>query len=242
MKKLFKFLLIGSGLFFTLFFLIIIIMNTMKPDDPAKKEEALTKLKKEYSVLAGLKEKIPPVSSLNVKACPDSEINSAVKGEKKWVSVIPFEYFSVFEGTPAWKEMKKDWGWLYPHNDSFFYLDELPNIGLRKMNDLLWKISMIYKDSPYLGFLITTQKSLPKVADEKPFTGSLKGWIVIIDLKTQKMVCQVDLEVQNSQEIKYRTRGMFGKNADEALLGDFKEQYKKEVQNALGKISKSLAY
>lgn len=232
--------MIGTGLLFTLFCVIVIISGMIKPDDPAKKEEALVELKKEYAILAGLKPKIPALSSLKQQSCPDSEIATKVKTEKKWLPVIPSEYFSVFEGTPEWKEIKKDWKWLYPL-ESFSYLEDLGS--LREINDLKWRISQMYKNSPYLGFLVTSEKRLPKLADEKTFiSGSIQGWIVIFDLETKNKVCQVPLEVFNSEDVKFKTRGMFSKNSDEAVLDDFKSQYKTQVREALKKISKAFEY
>lgn len=242
MKTFFKFLRFGASAFFGLIILLMVLSKFAKPEneDPKSKEESLKKLEQEYASLAEIKSKVLAPSALKQKTCPDAEIEDKISSPSKKIEVWPIEFFSVFEGGTAWKDIKKDWQWL-KNLETFSPLSELKST--RDINNALWNTSIFYKERPYMGILTTSQKIAPKIQDDENFvSGLIEGWVVVIDTSTKTAICQVPLLVQNSEQIKFKTRGLLSQGADEAILSDFKNQYAIQLKQALEKISQKLTY
>jgi hypothetical protein len=204
--------------------------------DAAKKSK---KDKAEYENfahgLAGLYKTFPDLTTMTEKKCADDVIKSRKKTDStERLSTIELEFLHQF----ADKSIKE------PHfKDKWAFLRTGWAQGLSrpgKSYDNANRMAKLKKYG-YVGIVAGKVKKFPIAKGDGDFTsGQFQGWLAIVDLETFQITCQVPVNAMSSDSVKYKTRGLFKTNPQQAVIDDFKDNVKDAAGDAVKKISSEL--
>ena len=90
----------------------------------------------------------------------------------------------------------------------------------------------------YIGVVRVMRDVRPSVGDREGFEGgSFRANVVVFDYEAALPVCQVTFSAGNSDEVKWKERGVLKKTLEEALIADYVKQIRKQGESAFGRAS-----
>lgn len=90
----------------------------------------------------------------------------------------------------------------------------------------------------YIGVVKVLRDVRPSVGDREGFEGGVfRANILVFDYEAGQPVCQATFSAGNSDEVKWKERGVLKKTLEEALIADYVKQIKKQGEGALARAS-----
>lgn len=80
-------------------------------------------------------------------------------------------------------------------------------------------------------------KALPEDSDEEVLAGYYQGWLAVMELETAEVLCQAPLVAQNSKTVVQWNGGPMSESRGEAMLTNFRDNFRDAVDEALESIS-----
>lgn len=209
-------------------------------EDPAvvakRVEQRRDTLEATENRLKKLRASFPDPGSLKQKKCKEADIPERTSDKPH--HVVDYDYLTRFTE----KDFKEAEGWSFlttsairdfvPVGDQ---KEELDSLGVGNMVH-----SLGYLEAGRIIVVLrgTEVKELPRLDGSDEFImGAFEGWAVVFDYVEGKPLCQVELVVESSDEVTHIEGGLLGESADEAIVDDFKDRFKKELDKSLAKIS-----
>lgn len=212
-------------------------------EDPAvvekRVEERRDTLEATLSRLKKLRKNFPEVAGLKEKKCKESDIPE--RASDKPHHVVDYDYLAKFTE----KDFEEVEGWSFLTTSSireFVPLaDQKQELDSLAVGNMVHSLSYLEAGRIIVVLRGTESKSLPELDGNDEFVmGDFQGWAVVFDYVDGKPLCQVPLAVESSESVTHIEGGLLGKTPEEAITADFQDRFRKELQKALGKISKKV--
>ena len=210
------------------------------------REANVAKVVKYRKHLAKLSAGVPPGGSLKEKACDDEKIakkiaaNKGFTGRLKRIDSAKLDWIS--QEDPKGNSAKVNaWDYL---NQGFKEVADIDAIGddSYRAGQAVKAVGKLEAD-PYIAVIVREAGELPVVNDDDSFTGGyIDAWIVVMDNKKAKPVCQVAFTAESSKEVEYREGKIVSDEYKfkEAVKDDFEDNTDRSAKKAMRKITKKL--
>jgi hypothetical protein len=194
--------------------------------------------------LAAIRTSFPELKTLREAKCPDDAIAASTSDAPHYfVDYDNLERFTnpaVNTEAEAWKQ------WEFLSSSAVREIKttaqlEKANIDLTsfEVDEMTSRIKEIDKAKTLV--VVRGKKVVPEVKDDNSFSGGeFVGFAVVFDWINTKPLCQAQLNVENSDTVEFRKRGIAGSTFKEAVMEDLEENYKKDLKAALARISSKI--
>lgn len=164
------------------------------------------------------------------KACPDAELQNLGYSERNLLTLD--QEFLVRLADPEFDATSDDGVWAWMRTEAL----QKPSRGPEKYTDD--DLSSV-RERRFLAVFDADTRTSPVIDGSGNFTpGRFEGWLVVHDLKSQSLICQVRLTADS------RLRGDPGagsiKDRQKAADEDFQEVFESQGQTALSRITDKL--
>jgi hypothetical protein len=199
----------------------------------AARQEAASTLERWNQVRTLLSNKADRVET----ACDDKSLSVKHSGAPGRVLLVDSRYLARFESPCTSPYQGADSYWQLLTHSKLRAID--PNV-LRGAGpgfvDTLLAARALAQFADYWGVLETSERRLPQVDSGGFQPSSVSGWLLVIDPKTPRLMCQTKITATSSQEVARSARV----DAEKAVRRDFSVQLRNGLDAALHSISRQL--
>ncbi len=230
----------GLSMFCCVAFFVFAAIGAANPPNPAEVAAIASEIDATFAKIHALKDACPAPANVATVKCDDAVIKAPKKDPQARLYIDAIHYGSLARFR---SKVKEDWT---AQRHPFSWIDSITVREARRAEDtggfgptvgnMRWSIAQLAQRR-YVAVFRAAKEEMPLADGDKFFGGVWDGGIFIMDLETARCVGQVPLHVQNSEKVRYRTKGAFQKTFQQACEDDFKGQFQKAATDSLRKIS-----
>lgn len=202
--------------------------------------------------LAAVRAKVRATSaaSLREERCPDGDLLASVdakqtNGRLRLVTVT----------TRALDDLVDEGATRHDAADELSFLTSTIVTGLKLgkakggYDDNEYRVGEMRKESGrYLGVYSVVEDTRPEVLEKRGVItgenvfapGRFEAWLVVYDLEAAAPVCQMHVQAESSEDVKWKERGLARKTFEDALVADYVKQVKIAAKKAAARQSSKL--
>lgn len=222
-------------------------MAKMKEEREARLAAKKKDIRDYYDTLDKIRKALPKTSKLEEKACKAEAIQKAKKdaplGDRLLtIDLETLDFLTAESFDPERKKELAAWEWIRSREvKNLRHLDDIEDETIAGfVTDDIEKA----RKQPLFGVVVAESRAMPVIPEgTDDFTrGHYDGWIVVVDAKKGKALCQAPFSATNSETIEYKKGRIMGDqyNAEEAARDDFLENFEEATNASLARVAKGL--
>ncbi|MEZ0230356.1 MAG: hypothetical protein ACAI25_17165 [Planctomycetota bacterium] len=219
---------------------LMLIGASVDPPTPAEVAAVTSEMDGTFARIHALKDACPSSRNVATVKCDDATIKASHKDKQSRLYIDAVHYASLARFR---SRVKEDWT---AKRHAMAWMDSVTIRDARRAEDtggfgptlgnMRWSIAKL-AERRYLAVFRANKEEMPLADGDKFFGGVWDGALFIMDMETAQCVGQAPLHFENSDQVRYRTKGAFQKSFQQACEDDFKGQFQKCATDSLRKIS-----
>jgi hypothetical protein len=211
-----------------------------------KRKAHIAKAEKYRDKMAKLSKAVPDAGSLEEKACDDKKIAKKIKAAKGFTGrlkrIDSAKLAWISQADPQGNSAKANtWNYLNSGFKDVSAINEIGDDNFRA-EQAAKAVDKLKKD-PYIAVIVREAGELPVVNNDDTFTvGYIDAWIVVMDTKKARPVCQVRFTAESSKEVEFGEGRIVSDEYKfkEAVKDDFEDNTDEAAKRSMKKITRKL--